>query len=169
MEDCSTIQQWVRSLAVFWQKVKHPQHGKFSIASFSTKHCSPKIPGSKYLEVILDWAVKVVNLTRHKHWTEACLSGHALKWKMSIKTFPVWKWMSYHGKRCWFIPLSSLSNRHISCSDSRLECACCFADELWLSGKAYLSELFTSGVLNAGLQKRLKTVLLTLWQNRHNK
>lgn len=32
------------------------------IASFSAKHRSPKIPGSKYLEVILDWAVKVVSL-----------------------------------------------------------------------------------------------------------
>lgn len=61
------------------------------IASSSTKHHSSKIPGSKYLEVILDWAVKVVNLMQQKHRTQACLSGCAMKWKMSIKTFSVWK------------------------------------------------------------------------------
>lgn len=32
---------------------------------------------------------------------------------------------------------------------------------------AYLGELFTSGVLNASLQKRPKTILSTLGQNRH--
>lgn len=90
-----------------------------------------------------------------------------MKWKMSIPNFSVRKRANYRKGRSRFISLSSLSNRHVFCSDFRLERACCFADELWLSRMAYLGELFTCLVCWMPVcKKRLKTTLLTLWQNK---
>lgn len=132
----------VKTLAVFWHKVKQqPQHDEFVYCCFDCK--APLSPNTclwKYFWIRLwRWSI----LLQHKHWTSTCLLGCAMKWKMSIKNFSIRQWAGCPEERCGFISLSSLSNRHISCSDFRLDCACCFADELWLSRMAYLGELFT--------------------------
>lgn len=151
------------------KKVKQqPSTTKLCIASLIAK--APLLPNTclwKWFWMRLwRWSV----LLQHKHWTHTCLPGCAMKWKMGIKNSSVQKWASYHEGTCWFISLSSLSNRHIFCSDFHLECACCFADELWLSRMAYLGELFTSPLCWMPVyKKRLKTILLRSWQNRQTK